>query len=68
MQYGFLECVRDGLMELMRKVNTRNCSENGVILGASLVPKRIAQASLCYIVREQFMDVGEATFVCFAYH
>lgn len=54
------ECVRDGLMELMRKVNTRNCSENGVILGASLVPKRIAQASLCYIVREQFMDVDFA--------
>ena len=46
-------------MELMRKVNTADFSGNGVILGASLVPKRIAQASLSYIVREQFVEVGE---------
>ena len=55
--------IRDGVMKMVDKVNRREFSGNGIVLGGTLVSKHIAQASLCCVTEEQSIDIGEASLI-----
>ena len=50
-------------MEITHKINRKNLFEDGLFLGAKLVPKRLAQASLSLIIKEQSVNAGETNLI-----
>lgn len=55
---AFVEEVRDVLVKILGVVDGSSVG-NELLLGAHLVPKRLAQTSLGFIAKEQQIDSGE---------